>query len=171
MLKIIFRYLSVIALFFTIACNPTDVLGPHEKNINESLNVVVDNNEYQRLETLRKAGKGFSDPFTIDKVEVINDSLIITVSYYGAVSFNMGHTFTLYWSGQVPMIYPMIANLILTHDANGDFGKTKYTQQLNFSLKDIGIIDSKDYTFNVFSILNQTEKPDVGAIVSQTSGN
>ena len=29
-----------------------------------------------------------------------------------------------------------------------------------FSLKDLGINDSKDYIFNVFSDLNSTDKPD-----------
>lgn len=157
-------YLSAILLLFIYACNQTDVTDPNEKHENQNLKMVVDKNEYQKLETLRKSGKGVSDPFTIEKVEVVKDSLAITVSYLGAVSFwgtKLEHSFTLCWAGDVSiMIYPMPANLILTHDAKGYSGNTKYIETLMFSLKDLGIKDSKDYTFNIFSILNSSDKPD-----------
>lgn len=157
-------YLSIVSLLFVFACNQTDVTDPNEKNDKGSLKVVVEKKEYQKLETLRKTGKGVSDPFTIEKVEIEKDSLAITVSYLGAVSFwgtKLEHSFTLCWSGEVQiMIYPMIANLILTHEDNGYSGNTKYIETLMFSLKDLGINDSKDYIFNVFSDLNSTDKPD-----------
>ncbi|MDP3581879.1 MAG: hypothetical protein Q8S39_08075 [Ignavibacteria bacterium] len=164
MVRKLFKYLGIISIIFIYACNQTDVTDPNEKPSNKNLKMVVDKNEYQNLETLRKSGKGVSDPFTIEKVEVVKDSLAITVSYMGAVSFwgtKLEHSFTLCWSGDVSiLIYPMPANLILTHDAKGYSGNTKYIETLMFSLKDLGINDSKDYTFNVFSDLNSSDKPD-----------
>lgn len=157
-------YLSIVSLLFIIACNQTDVTDPNEKPTNKNLKMVVDKTEYQKLETLRKSGQGVSDPFTIEKVEVVKDSLAITVSYLGAVSFwgtKLEHSFTLCWAGEVSiLIYPQPANLILTHNANGYSGNTKYIETLMFSLKDLGIKDGKDYTFFVFSDLNSTDKPD-----------
>lgn len=164
MARIIYKYLGILSLVLIFACNQTDVTDPNEKPSNRNLKMVVDKNEYQKLETLRKSGKGVSDPFTIEKVEVVKDSLAITVSYLGAVSFwgtKLEHSFTLCWSGDVSIfIYPMPASLILTHDAKGYSGNTKYIETLMFSLKDLGIKDGKDYTFIVYSILNTSDKPD-----------
>lgn len=174
MAKKILNYISIASLLFVFACNQTDVTDPNEKNDKGSLKVVVEKKEYQKLETLRKTGKGVSDPFTIEKVEIEKDSLAITVSYLGAVSFwgtKLEHSFTLCWSGEVQiMIYPMMANLILTHDDNGYSGNTKYIEKLMFSLKDLGINDSKDYSFNIFSILNSSDEPDDNVSGSGTGG-
>lgn len=170
MVKRILSYLSIGALFFSIACNQTDVTDPNEQNKTNNLKMIVDRSEYQKLDVLRKSGNGVSDPFTIEKVEVVKDSLAITVSYLGAVSFwgtKLEHTFTLCWAGDVSiMIYPMPANLILSHNANGYNGNTKYIETLMFSLKDLGIKDSKDYTFIVYSILNPTNVPDAENVKS-----
>ena len=174
MTRKILSCISIISLVFVFACNQTDVTDPNEKQVNQNLKVVVEKKEYQKLETLRKTGKGVSDPFTIEKVEIEKDSLAITVSYLGAVSFwgtKLEHKFTLCWSGEVQiMIYPMVANLILTHDDNGFSGNTKYIEKLMFSLKDLGINNSKDYSFNVFSILNSSDEPDERVLGSGAGG-
>lgn len=159
--------IGIISIMFIYGCNQTDVTDPNEKPSNQKLKMVVDKTEYQRLETLRKSGNSVSDPFTIEKVKVVKDSLAITVSYLGAVSFwgtKLEHSFTLYWAGEVSiLIYPQPANLILTHNANGYSGNTKYIETLMFSLKDLGINDSKDYTFHVFRDLNPSDAPDDSA--------
>ncbi len=164
MLKKMAASLGIVLLLFVYACNQTNVTEPTEQTGNPDLKVIVDKNEYQKLNVQRVSGKGFSDPFTIEKVEVVKDSLEITVSYLGAVSFwgtKLKHTFTLCWDGNVSiMIYPMPANLILTHNANGFNGNTKYIEKLMFSLKDLGIQNAKDYVFNVYSVLNPSDKPD-----------
>lgn len=156
--------LGLIYITLTTGCNQSNVSDPFEQQGNQNLKMIVDHSEYQKLDLLRKSGGGVSDPFTIEKVDVVKDSLAITVSYLGAVSYwgtKLQHKFTLCWAGDVTiMIYPMPANLILTHDANGHSGKTKYVETLMFSLKDLGINDPKDYVFNVYSIFNSTDVPD-----------
>lgn len=164
MLKRIAACLGIVSLLFIYACNQTNVTEPAEKTGNPDLKVIVDKGEYQKLYVLRVSGKGFSDPFKIEKVSVEKDSLAITVSYYGAVSFwgtKLKHTFTLCWDGDATILcYPMPANLILTHNANGYNGNTKYIETLMFSLKDLGIQNPKDYVFNVYSVLNPSNIPD-----------
>ncbi len=170
MVKRMLGYSGVAALLFIFACNQSNVTEPDDHSKSKKLKMIVDKIEYQKLEALRKSGKGVSDPFTIEKVEVVKDSLAITVSYLSAAS-KSEHTFTLCWAGEIAiMIYPMPAILILTHNANGNTGNTKYNETLMFSLKDLGIKDSRDYIFIVWNLLNSSDKPD-GTTTTKTNDN
>lgn len=160
MLKIIFKSALLVFALFVIGCQQMNISDPVPIDGEKNVKLVIDQTTFQKAEAKRVQGQGESDPFKIEKVERVGDSLIITVSYGGGCQ---KHTFDLIWDGQILLSYPPQINLLIAHHANGDACKQLVTESLKISLKEMFGNDdysTQNYVFNVFSLLNRTQNPD-----------
>lgn len=93
------------------------------------LTVKASSQEYHALKSGNSENK--SDPFHILDMEIIDDSVHVTVSYSGGCK---QHSFEIIWSESFSETVPPGTGIIINHDANGDACKALVTQNLVFSL-------------------------------------
>ena len=151
-------------LFLTIACLKTEEARYYEGKINLFNNT----DKFQEAYSARKSGIGHSrsDPFEIEGVLRHGDSLKVNVAYSGGCA---EHSFDVIWDGTILASNPCRVDLILVHNAQGDNCEAYMRETLVINLNQlIGDSDEKDAcVYNVFSILNESDIPDDGAVSTE----
>jgi len=120
------------------------------------------------------------DFFTIDNIEVVNQDLVIDVSYSGGCE---KHNFTLSWDEKFMESRPVQTRLILNHDANNDSCKAikyetlrydiyplieKYIKVYGDDSKLVINVNDKDIEFNVPDYGGDEKPNDDGGIFLYT---
>lgn len=72
-----------------------------------------------------------SDPFQLQSVQVVGDSLVLTLQYSGG---GAAHDFRLVPQGAPTKSLPRQQLLVLHHDAHGDFARALITEERAFDL-------------------------------------
>lgn len=87
------------------------------------------------------------DPVTIEKIEIICDTLRLRVSYGGGCKT---HTFTLYCSTFLYKSNPPQRDVWLSHDANGDNCEAYITEWLSFHLSPLRTEDYDSVLLRIY---------------------
>ena len=82
------------------------------------------------------------DTATIDTAFVSVDTLVLKISYRGGYT---KHQFAVYSDSGFFESYPVQSDIWLSHQANGDIGKTVITQTLQFDMSPLKRLYQKDY--------------------------
>lgn len=83
------------------------------------------------------------DPFDLESVEIVGDSITLHVTYSGGCR---EHYFSLYMSPAAFLeSYPVQANLYLRHNSNGDACEVLINDDLTFNLRPIAELHKTAY--------------------------
>lgn len=103
-----------------------------------------------RIEFLEsKNGNSGSDPFNIHRLDILDDSVFVMVSYSGGCR---QHSFEIIWSEMFYETVPEGTGIIINHNANGDNCKALITETLSFNLKEFSeILSSGTICVNILN--------------------
>jgi hypothetical protein len=96
-----------------------------------------------------------NDPFVLEDLKIIGDSVYITVSYSGGCK---QHSFEIVWSEELTETEPPSTSLIIVHNANGDNCEAYITETLLFSIDDLS--ESVSFDTICVNIINGTSVTD-----------
>ncbi|QSE98541.1 hypothetical protein [Fulvivirga lutea] len=123
-------FIIIMMSFLAFSCSDDD--NPSVSKESKTSNYSGDLRFEDALEDIQE-GNGTSDEFTIYKVSVVSDSLLVEVGYAGGCQ---SHEFELIWPDAIITIYPYDFGVILNHNANGDLCEAFIQETLFFNLSD-----------------------------------
>ena len=96
-----------------------------------------------------------TDAFDLKAVEVVDQTLEITVSYAGGCE---EHDFTIDWPNVITAIYPPDFSVTLYHDSNNDLCEAYITEVLVFDIDESGMNLSDDEINNMkITVINSSD--------------
>ena len=148
--------LYLLAILATISCNR--VPDNSENNFKSELTIKGSSSEFLDLRSGNISAE--DDPFVLNDLKIIGDSVYITVSYSGGCK---QHSFEIVWSEELTETEPPSTSLIIMHNANGDNCEAYITRTLMFSIGDLSESVSFDtLCVNIINGMSVTDSLSIG---------